>query len=264
MSTKLAGIMVSECVDSEQDRFMIGGLSIENLRGAIVNSEHEKSFTKTVGKIIEVRKILKEDDCRTEQELRLLTKNNKMPFVYGVVELFDDQKHLEALSIAQIVDFHKSGDKGELPLGYSIEVEPVSVSSNKVYSLSVAKRVALVRLPANKACVVEIYNPGPQVLNKSEKEPLMTKSKEEIDAQLQSVIGNLVSQVEIFSKSLEAGYAMGPAGTNVQGAALQRTGVAQVSEETSDETKGPSESDMKRFKGIVKSIMQSAKMTRKV
>ena len=253
--------MVSECVDSESDKFLIAGLSIEYLKsGAIVNSEHEKSFTKTVGKIIEVKKILKEDDCKTDQERGLLKKNNDLPFVYGVIELFDDEKHLEALSIAQIVTYHKSGDKGELPIFLSIEVEPVSVSSNKVYSLGVCKRVALCRLPANKACIVEVYNPGPVTLHKSEKEEVKMKSKEEIDSELSKVLSDLTESVVVMQKSLEAGYAMGPAGTATQGAALQAaTGV-----EVEDTTTESSEEDKKRFRGIVKSIVQSAKLVKKV
>jgi len=257
MSTKLCGIMSSECVDSENDTFRQKGMSIEYLRGAIVNSEHEKSFTKTIGKIIEVKKIYSEEDCKTDQERGMLTKNNKMPFLYGVVELFDDTQHLEAKSVAAIVEFHKSAEAGPLPLFFSIECEPVSVNSNKVYELSVAKRVALCRLPANKACIVEVYNPGPGMLHKSEKEEVKM-SKEDVDSQLQEVIGNLVTQVNTLSKSLEAGYAMGPAGTHTQGAALQKTGPGEES------TTESSEEDKKKFKQIVKSIVQSVKLTKKV
>lgn len=261
MSTKLCGVMSSECVDSENDVFRQKGMSIEYLKGAIVNSEHEKSFTKTIGKIIEVKKIYSEEDCKTDQERGMLTKNNKMPFLYGVVELFDDTQHLEAKSVAAIVEFHKSAEAGPLPLFFSIECEPVSVNSNKVYELSVAKRVALCRLPANKACIVEVYNPGPGMLHKSEKEEVKM-SKEDVDSQLQEVIGNLVSSVKEMTKSLEAGYNFSPAGTATQGAALQK-GALQC-EDSSTESSTASEEDKKRFRNVVKSIVKSVKLTKKV
>jgi len=158
MGIKLAGIMLSQACDSESDSFTVSGVSIEHLRGAIVNSEHEKSWSKTIGKIIDVRKIYTEDDCKSDQEKGFLKKNNSMPFIYGCVELMNETGHTEALAVSQIVEFHKTADGkyDELPLFYSIEIEPVSVSSNKVYSLSVAKRVGIVRNPANRACILEV------------------------------------------------------------------------------------------------------------
>lgn len=280
MSTKLAGIMSSECCDSDQDKFLIKGMSIDNLKNAIVNSEHDKSWTKTVGKIIQVRKILSIEDCKSDQEKRLFLKNNKIPYVFGVVELFDETKHVEAQSIAAIIEFHKSGDKGELPVFFSIEVEPVSVSQNKVYQLSVARRVALVRAPANKACLCEVYEEPLYNAVKSEKEEIMSKSKqEEVDDKLEKVIGELISQVKTFSKSLEAGYAMAPIGTNTQGAALQKkegpAHVVHIPDETTDKVHEEStpvihvpehmnDDDKKKLRELVKKFVQSSKLVSKV
>ena len=210
MGSRVCGIMSSQNVDQDSDTFIIEKMAIEALKGAIVNSEHAKEWRATIGRIIEARKILKMEDCKTDQESRLFLKNNKIPFLYGIVELYDDAQHTEATELAKIIEFHKS-ERSPLPCFFSVEVEPVSVSSQRVYNLSVARRVALVRSPANKACIVEPYEAGSPAFSKSEKESVVSKSKEEVDEQLSRIIDNLAEKVETFQKSLEAGYAMGHA-----------------------------------------------------
>lgn len=232
MGLKLCGPFTIESVDSEGDKFNCAGLSIEKLNDVfgLCNSDHRKNFADVIGKTYNVHRILTDKDCQTPQELRIFKKSNSLPMIFGYVELFDQKEHEEAKAVKSIVDFYQEKSLS-LPLGWSIEVEPITVNKEKVYTLGELKRVALTYKSVNTGCICEVADAG-DVL--PAQDGLVTKSEK--DDAISTVLDKLCNDTKALSKALEAGFNLGPKGTATQGAALQKTSDASETSASGSET----------------------------
>lgn len=257
MSVKLCGAFTCQTPDTEQDTFLVNGISLQQIKGpeGIVNYDHSKEASGIIGRAYNIKKIASEKDCETSQELRIWKeKCGGLPIIYGCCELFNDENHAQAKSVAAIVENYV---KNNLPLcfGWSVEIEPVSVTNSKIYTLSVLKRVALTHKRVNKACIAEVLEePKPEekqyITPMNVKEPAKSEqeddnmNKSELDEKLVKALDTLTERAYEIQKALEAGYAVGAPGTNVQGAALQRSNlstkkkahVVHLPDESTDQT----------------------------
>src|ERR1017187_1353312 len=96
-STKIRGIFSSESPDRAGEIVKIDGvdLSAVHEHRALVNSEHQQDFAKTVGRILSAKKIFSEKDCVDKFEKDSYNSVGKVPLIVGSIELFDDEEHSE-------------------------------------------------------------------------------------------------------------------------------------------------------------------------
>src|SRR5688572_20970386 len=110
------GVFASQAIDSSGEILDVDGCDISTLDvDGVANYEHKSPDDKDqdanngeeiVGKIIFAKKIFKESDCDTDRE-RLYWNQVKVPYIYGMVRLYDGAGHSGAQALAaQIRDHH--------------------------------------------------------------------------------------------------------------------------------------------------------------
>lgn len=253
----IAGTFSAETPDRTAEIIRIKGMDISHLNSgkAILNAEHNSgAFSNYLGRILSAKKIFSEDDCVTKHETECFMNAGQVPIIYGKAELFDDEEgHTEAQHAAAIIKAYK---RRGLPIAAQFSIEGASIEKNGgEIKRSVAKVCALTIRPANEACELDVMSE----LSKSEQltyNNLKKSGKSEntlatgpscdiqvIDRiQLNSALTELNSKLSSLAKALEAGMAMGGAGTATQGAALagkMQKDTAKVTEqsENSETTK---------------------------
>jgi len=156
MSTFIDGIAASENIDTSGERIIITGLDITSLVGSVFNYEHKSDLpSQIVGKILKAKKIFSEEDCEDERQSYYWSKC-ATPFLYVMGELFDDYKE-SAKDVAGMFRYD-SEHKGQSPtdtVGFSIEGAKIS-KENMDITRSIARKVTITVLPANKAAVAEM------------------------------------------------------------------------------------------------------------
>lgn len=160
MGMLLHGIFASSALDSTSEILDIKGLDVSSL--AVANYEHESKIPGQVcGKVLKSVKIFKPEDCQNSEQL-MFWNRIKIPFLYGIIELFDDVGHSGAMDVAAMALYdQKNKDKYDFrktfPLiGFSIEGSKINKEQN-VITHSLARKVSLTITPANKTCWGEIY-----------------------------------------------------------------------------------------------------------
>lgn len=160
MGMLLHGIFASSALDSTSEILDIKGLDVSSL--AVANYEHESKIPGQVcGKVLKSVKIFKPEDCENSEQL-MFWNRIKIPFLYGIIELFDDVGHSGAMDVAAMALYdQKNKDKYDFrktfPLiGFSIEGSKINKEQN-VITHSLARKVSLTITPANKTCWGEIY-----------------------------------------------------------------------------------------------------------
>lgn len=108
----LDGIFASEAIDSSGEVFDVDGadLSIMEEGRGVANYEHRgpgaenetASGNDIVGKIVATKKIFTEKDCENDRQ-RLYWKKVELPFIYGIVRLFDGAGHAGAIALAATI-----------------------------------------------------------------------------------------------------------------------------------------------------------------
>ena len=175
--TVLSGVFCSEAIDSSGEQISIKDMDISSLNDGtgLANTEHinpkkeeefaeEKKDSKKniwsaiVGRIIFAKKIFKESDCETKQELELW-QELELPFVFGGVELFDSENHQGAADLAAMIRHYS--DRG-IPVvaRYSIEGSILSREGN-ILKPTIARKVAITVKPCNHSAtssLVEMSN----------------------------------------------------------------------------------------------------------
>ena len=197
MGTKLCGIGSIESIDSSGEIVDLPGVDIYSLpRDGVANWEHKNDLpSQIVGKILFVKKIFNEEDCENEDQLYFWQKVNR-PYLYVVVELFDEEGHSEAKNAAAIARYSmKNQDKLFCPvLNFSIEGVTLVKKGQKIQR-SVARRVAITVKPCNKQAHVRILG---WEAAKKEKSILINISKTE---EQRSILGGHLS---VFRKAVES------------------------------------------------------------
>ncbi len=189
MGTKLHGIFSIDSIDSSGEIVDLSGVDIYSLpRDGICNFEHKNDLpSQIVGKILYVKKIFSEEDCENEDQLYFYRQVNR-PYLYGIVELFDEEGHSEAKNLAAIARYSmKNKDKLFCPvLNFSVEGVTLVKKGQKIQR-SVARRVATTVKPCNKQAFAEILGWEDQ---KKEQSILINISKTE---EQRSVFGGHLS-----------------------------------------------------------------------
>jgi hypothetical protein len=170
----------------------------------VANYEHKEGDKKTegtgnngeeiVGRIIYAKKIFNVSDCDTDREERYWDEV-KVPFIYGMVRLYDGAGHSGAAALAaQIRDHHANNEP--LLVRFSIEgstLERDKDQPNRL-ALSVARRVALTLKPCNRTCASGLIS-DPKAPEGFDKQP-------ETDRHVTRLIGRLVEKAETLPHPL--------------------------------------------------------------
>ena len=158
--TILHGICSSEHLDSSGERIKIEGVDISSLTlDGTANWEHKsEESSQTVGKIIESKKILKRSDCENEHHEYFWDKV-KMPYIYSAIELFDEEGHEGAKSIAAMARYDQKTDKRSTKnlINFSIEGSRLDKDGSNILKC-IARKIAITVHPCNKVCEAEIKN----------------------------------------------------------------------------------------------------------
>jgi len=161
MSTGLLldGVFASEHIDSSGEILDIKGLDITDFDEGkgLANYEHKghdgnSNGEEIVGKIIFARKIFKQSDCTNEREKMFWDKVG-LPFLYGIVRLYDGAGHEGAKALAAIIRDSHANDE-PIIVGFSIEGSTLEKDSktNRLVRC-IARKVALTVRACNKMAI---------------------------------------------------------------------------------------------------------------
>ncbi|MGH7241010.1 MAG: hypothetical protein ACREGB_01800 [Candidatus Saccharimonadales bacterium] len=156
MGLKLDGIMTVGTLDSSGEILNVHGIDITDFEDgkAMINFEHEKGSEDQIGAVIYAKKIYTKGDCETDRQ-KMFWDMCKMPYVYIVGELFDDEDHAGAMACAAMVRFyHKRGEK--MYIGWSVEGQTLERKGH-ILDRSVGRKVAFTCRPCNKAAVMGVF-----------------------------------------------------------------------------------------------------------
>jgi hypothetical protein len=181
----LDAVFGSEALDSSGEILDVEGADITDLveGRAEINYEHKDESGKGtsgldwVGRIIYAKKIFTRKDCDTDRQ-REFWDELELPFIYGMVRLYDAAGHAGAQALAAIIRDHHA-NKEKILWRWSVEGTTLKTSPDKKRLLrSVIKAVALTRKPCNRSAETRIIA-DPQAPAGFDKEPV--KVKEEKD-----------------------------------------------------------------------------------
>lgn len=241
MSTGLLldGVFASEAIDSSGEILDVKGMDINDFDEGkgVANYEHKghdddkSNGEEIVGKIVFAKKIFKEGDCRNDREL-MFWRKVQLPFLYGIVRLYDGAGHEGAKALAAIVRDHHANDE-PIIVGFSIEGSTLDKdkATNRL-TKTIARRVALTLKPCNKTAVSGLLaDPNaPEGFDKTPVKPDLlamvpmdrkTKKTEKTNPMFQRLGGSEMAYGPDVTKALTAGnYNVSP-GNLTNGAALQ-------------------------------------------
>jgi len=231
------GAFGTEAIDSSGEILEIKGVDISDGEEgkALANWEHRDeeangaSSNDFVGKIIYVKKIFKKGDCETDRQ-RHYWDEIKVPFLYGMVRLFDGSGHLNAVSLAAIVRDQIEHNE-PLLVRYSIQGGTLERKGNRL-KRTIMRQVAITVKPCNKTAISGlVYDPkvDDSKPRKAKEDILENINKSELQ---HPNYRHLAGQVTMYSnpvvtegklgKALAASVPSAAPGGLVGGAALQR------------------------------------------
>lgn len=160
----LALVFCSEHVDKTGESLSVKGLSLDTFHEGLglVNYEHKTSKDgngeEVVGKVIFAKKIFSKADCDNELQKKAWD-DLELPFVWGIVRLFDVAGHSGAKALAASIR-DQQANKEKIILRASIEGNTISRDGNKLTEC-LARRLTLTFSPANATCdTTLISDPG--------------------------------------------------------------------------------------------------------
>lgn len=160
MGTKLAGILASAALDSSGEQLLMEGLDITALKA--VNWEHTSNTSNSIlGRVIYAKKIFRPEDCENEHQLKFLERIKGIPYLYGIIELFDDVGHEGASDAAAMARYDaKNADqydyKNLYPMvGASIEGSKISKEGH-IITKSLARKLSITVSPCNRTSWLEL------------------------------------------------------------------------------------------------------------
>jgi hypothetical protein len=155
---------IIECVASTSDRDVanesldIEGADISPLlegRG-FVNSDHRNDFAHLVGRVMEAKKIMKAEDCKSPSQVKYWQELRK-PFIWCKAEVWDGHGHKEADSIASIYKFYSSRSE-EAPIKVSVEGKTLERGTNGSLKRTLIKGIALTVAPCNRKTRTDVVS----------------------------------------------------------------------------------------------------------
>jgi hypothetical protein len=162
----LEAVFGSEAIDSSGEILSVKGADISDLENGLgqINYEHftdeqseeekkEKvrpSGNDWVGRVVFAKKIFSADDCANDRQLAFW-KELELPFIYGIVRLYDRAGHPGAQALAAMIrDQHANKEK--ILWRWSVEGTTLKTSPDKKKLLeSIVRVVALTRKPCNRS-----------------------------------------------------------------------------------------------------------------
>lgn len=149
----IAAVLGSEAIDSSGEILDVAGADISDKDtpgGILVNWEHEpgeKGADTIIGKVVFAKKIFKESDCDNEIQ-KDQWEQIKMPFITGIVRLFDGAGHEKAKAVAAIIRDNVA-NKEPVACRWSVEGSTLEKTGNRLKA-SVIRRLACTIKPCNK------------------------------------------------------------------------------------------------------------------
>lgn len=201
-----------------------------------VNWEHsgdEKGPSSIVGKVIFAKKIYTEGDCENDLQ-RAQWKQIKLPFITGIVRLFDGAGHPQAQAIAAIIrDNVANGEP--ISCRWSVEGSTLEKEGNRLKQ-SVVRRLACTIKPCNRTATSDLIE-DPNAPEGFEKKHTKEKVKDLLDFEdsaksenplyqrlggTTEINSSIIESEPLTKDALSAGSYAGAPGSLVGGAALQR------------------------------------------
>lgn len=222
------GVFASEAVDSSGEILSIKGMDISTFEEGkgLANHEHLGSDSsgfgqEIVGKVVYAKKILNKDDCIDDRQ-RMFWNRTKLPFLYGVVRLYDGAGHDGAKAIAASIRDSVANDE-PIIIGFSIEGSILDRDGHKL-NTSIARLVAMTSKPCNKQATSGIIS-DPHAPEGYDVNPEKTQNvhKSNIQDPLHARLGGSETEYGVgMLKTLTAGSYDAAPGALTGGAALQR------------------------------------------
>lgn len=185
LGTWIDGIAASEDLDSSGERILIKGIDISSLTvDGVLNTEHEsKIASQIIGKIIQAKKIMKEEDCENDRHKHFWNKARKRPYLYIAAVLFDKVGHVAAGDAAAMFKFDQLIDTAQTKSTgwFSIEGGRMGKEGSNI-TKCIARKVAWTLVPCNKACTAELLTDPDEYCKPVTKEKVkdsMKKAEEE-------------------------------------------------------------------------------------
>jgi hypothetical protein len=157
MGTKIHGIFTSENLDSSGEKIDISGLDISTMvKDGIANWEHNNNEpVQVVGKIKFVKKIMKRSDAINKHQEHFWDKV-QMPYLYGIVELFDEVGHAGAKEVAAMVKYDNQNESEEENKLINFSIEGYKLEKEGIFvKQSIGRNITITIKPCNKVCSTE-------------------------------------------------------------------------------------------------------------
>ncbi len=249
--------------DSQGEILDLAGADISQMVSkGFFNDNHSNGFINTLGRITEVKKILKKEDASTDRE-KMYWEQMQRPFLYTRGYLFDDSDHPNAKAVAAIMkEFKKQGTP--LDVKMSVEGKVTERGHGGLIKQCMIRNVALTLVPANGAT-------GSQIAGNTLKKSILPVVAAEgghvgyADSLIKSMsTGSIVSNkwteapelklsrnIELVQKALSAGYGS-------TGSPQTKTGGSALASESLDGKISAVAADRKKklFKAIVKAMIE--------
>lgn len=221
----LDGVFASEAIDSSGEIINIEGMDISTFDEGkgLCNWEHKDSSgdsngQEIVGKVIYARKIYDADDCLDDRQ-KMFWSRTKLPFLYGVIRLYDGAGHDGAKAIAASIRDSVANNE-PIVVGFSIEGATLSRDGNKLKT-TVARLVALTTKSCNKQSVSGVMA-DPNAPEGFSKNPESAVARKSLVDPLNMRLGGSETEYGVdMLKALSAGSYNGPPSSLTGGAALQ-------------------------------------------
>lgn len=209
-STIIEGVASTSHRDVQGEVLDLNGADISPLldgRG-FVNSDHSGRFEHLVGRVVGAKKIMAMKDCETPEQIKYWTEQ-KRPFLWTKIELWDGHGHPEADAISSIYKFYK--DKNEVsPIKLSVEGKTLERGSNGLLKRTVIKGVAMTVHPANRATRTDVVSVvksmgAPESLVKSENDivPIFIESQSD---PVENILGLVVTARDLLKSMNQNGF----------------------------------------------------------
>lgn len=238
----LEAVFASEAIDSSGEIAKIDGMDITDLEEGLaeVNFEHKgggsdagSSGLDWVGRVVYAKKIFSEKDCSNERQLDFW-RELELPYLYGIVRLYDAAGHAGAQALAAIIRDHNANKERQI-WRWSVEGTTTSVSPDKkILKETIVRAIALTRRPCNKSAETRVirdpqapegYETSPVKVEKDWLEGVLERS-EHIHPERRTLSSTVldydpVMKAEDLQKTITAGSYNAAPSTLTGGAALQ-------------------------------------------
>jgi hypothetical protein len=243
---EIDGIAGTSLRDRQQEVLNVSGADISDLEAGLglLNDNHEKNFSNTLGRVTFAKKIFNEKDCENEREKYFYNKV-KSPIIYFKGRLFDDVDHTNAKAAAAIM---RNISNEDLPLKMKASVEGGVLKRNendrRVLDKTKISKIALTFTPANDATLVEPISLVKSALYSPEDDLALLKTIdvekfnspdfiEDSSAKMIKALKDTI-RLKVKHEMLKKGLSIGFQGMS---APLDRTGAGVLMSETFAQTK---------------------------